>query len=64
MFDERVYAAEGGLEGAKPIGGLFCNIEEYLHPIYNPLPLCWPSSRQRVDRTSGVEPTHIDLDPG
>ena len=30
MLDERVHATEGGFEGREPIGGLFCDIEEYL----------------------------------
>ena len=47
MLDERVHAAEGGLEGREPIGGLFRDIEEYLYTICNPLPLhCIPMSRR------------------
>ena len=40
MLDERVHAAESRLEGREPIRGLFRNIQEYLRPIYDSLPLC------------------------
>ena len=40
MLDERTHTAEGGLEGARPIGGLFRNVEENLHGIYDSLLLC------------------------
>jgi len=43
MFDERVHAAEGSLEGREPIGAFLRNIEEHLHTICNPLPLRWES---------------------
>ena len=40
MLDERIHTPKGGLEGAKPIGGLFRNIEENLDAIYDSLLLC------------------------
>ena len=40
VLDECTHTAQGGLEGAKPIGGLFRNIEENLHAIYDSLLLC------------------------
>ena len=47
MPDERVHAAQGGLEGREPVGGFFRNIEEYFYAICYPLPLCWaPPSHQ------------------
>ena len=30
MFDERVHTTKGGLEGRKPVGGFFRDVEEYL----------------------------------
>ena len=64
MLDERSHAAEGTLEGREGIGGLFRDIEEYLHAVCNPLPLCWePPRGQRVDSTEGVESAHLGLDP-
>ena len=63
MLDERIHAAEDRLEGRKPTRGLFRNVEEDLHTICNPLPLCWEVlSRQWADHIEGVESTHIDLD--
>ena len=40
MLDECIHTTESGLEGGKPIGGLFCNIEENLHTIDHSLFLC------------------------
>ena len=40
MLDECIHTTEGGLEGGKPIGGLFRNIEENLDAIYDSLLLC------------------------
>ena len=40
VLDERTHTAEDGLEGARPIGGLFHNVEENLHAIYDSLLLC------------------------
>ena len=40
VLDECVHTAEGGLEGGKPIGGLFRDIKENLHAIYYSLLLC------------------------
>ena len=40
MLDERVHSAEDGLEGGKPIGRLFCNIEEDLDAFRSSLLLC------------------------
>ena len=40
MLNECTHTAQGGLEGAKPIGGLFRNIEDNLHAIYDSLLLC------------------------
>ena len=63
MLDECVYAAKGRLKGRKPTRRLLRNVEEDLHAIYNPLPLCWQTlSRQYTDYTEGVESTHIDLE--
>ena len=65
MLDECTHTAEGGLEGARPIGGLFRNIKENLHAVYDSLLLCYePLSRWRVDHAEGVETAHIDLDLG
>jgi len=51
MLDERVHSAKGRLKGREPIGAFLRNIEEHLHAICDPLPLCWESpSRQRVGR--------------
>ena len=33
MFDERVHSAKGGLEGRKPVGGFFRDVEEYLRAL-------------------------------
>jgi len=48
MLDERVHAAKGGLEGREPIGGLFRDIQEYLHAIGDSLLLCYedPNSQR------------------
>ena len=46
MLDECIHTAEGGLEGGKPIGGLFRNIKENLHAFCDSLRLRWePPSR-------------------
>ena len=40
MLDECAHSAEDGLEGGKPIGGLFRNIEENLDTFRDSLLLC------------------------
>ena len=40
VFYESIHTAEGGLEGGKPIGGLFRNIEENLDAFRDSLFLC------------------------
>ena len=40
MLDECGHPVEDGLEGRETIGGLFRNIEEYLHDPRNSLLLC------------------------
>ena len=40
MLDECVHSTEGGLEGRKPIGRLFRNIEENFCAIHDSLLLC------------------------
>ena len=40
MPDERAHTAKGGLEGGKPIGRLFRNIEENLDAFCDSLFLC------------------------
>jgi len=65
MLDERVHETKGRFQGREAIGGLFRNIEEYLHTIRDSLPLCWePTNRQMADPTENVEHTHIGLGPG
>ena len=40
VFYERIHTTEGGLEGGKPIGGLFRNIEENLNAFCDSLFFC------------------------
>ena len=65
MFDERVHTAEGSFQGREPVGGVFHEIEEYLHAMRDSLPLYWePPSLKRIDRMESVESTHLGLDRG
>ena len=40
MLDERVHPTKGGLEGRKPVGGFFRDVEEYLRALGESLFLC------------------------
>ena len=40
MLDERVHSTKGGLEGRKPVGRFFRDVEEYLRALGESLFLC------------------------
>ena len=37
MLDERARSTKGGLEGRKPVGGFFRDVEEYLRTLFESL---------------------------
>lgn len=47
MLDECAHPTKGGLERGEPIGGLFRDIEEYLHTVHNPLLVRWEPYESR-----------------